>query len=77
MSKNYQLSIIKKIKKDDKKKLAKGIKIVLNRKRKKKQYGHEHYKTLAEDEKNRPVEYSKKIIVEQEGMPCLSTLGQN
>ena len=36
MSKNYQLTIIKKIKKDDKKKLAKGIKIVLNRKKKKK-----------------------------------------
>ena len=59
----YQLNILKKIKKNYKKKLMKDIKIFLKKKKKKKQqYGCECYKTLSEDEKNKLVVYRKNII---------------
>ena len=54
MSKNLSAT-----KKDYKKKPVKDIKIFL-RERKKQQYGHECYKTLSEDEKQKLVEYRKK-----------------
>ena len=42
--------------------LVKDIKIFLEKKKKKKQqYGREHYKNLSEDEKQKLVEYRKKI----------------
>ena len=59
MSKNYQLNIIKKIKKDYKRRLAKDIKID-KKNIKKRQYGRERYKNFSEDEKNKMVEYRKK-----------------
>ena len=58
----YHLNIIKKIKKDYKKKLVKDIKIFLKKKKKKKrQYGCERYKSLSEEEKEKLVEYRKKF----------------
>ena len=58
----YQLNIIKKIKKDYKKKLVKGTKIFLKKKKKKDLNGRERYKNLSEDEKkNKLVEYRKKV----------------
>ena len=48
----YQLNIIKKTKKDYKKKLVEDIKIFLRMKRgKKQQYGREGYKNFSEDKK--------------------------
>ena len=60
----YELNIIKKIKKNYKKKLEKYIKIFLKKKKKKKkqQYGRECYKNLSEYKKQKLVEYRKKII---------------
>ena len=54
--------MIKKIKKDYKRKLAKDIKIFLKKKKKKnQQYGHERYKNLSKGEKkNKLAEYRKK-----------------
>ena len=41
----------------------KDIKIFLEKKKKKKrQYGYERYKNLSQDEKNKLVEYRKKIL---------------
>ena len=58
----YQLNIIKKIKKDYKKKLVKGTKIFLKKKKKKDLNGRERYKNLSEDEKkSKLVEYRKKV----------------
>ena len=57
----YQLNIIKKVKKDYKRKLVKDIKVCLKKKKKKKrQYGREGYKNLSHVEKNKLVEYRKK-----------------
>ena len=42
------------------KKLAKYIKIFLQKKKKKQQYGHERYKNLSEDKKQKIDEYRKK-----------------
>ena len=50
------MDIIKKIKKDYKRKLVRDIKDFL----KKWQYGGERYKNLSEDEKEKLVEYRKK-----------------
>ena len=45
------------------KKLVKDIKVFLKNKKKKKQtYGHEQYKNLPEDEKQKLSEYRKNII---------------
>ena len=57
--KTYQLNIVKKIKKDFKRKPMKDIKI---KKEEKQQYGRECYKNLSEDEKQKLVEYRKNII---------------
>ena len=40
--------------------LVKDVKVFI--KKKKEQYGHERYKNLSEDEKQKLVEYSKNII---------------
>ena len=57
----YRLNIIKKIKKERKRKLVKDIKIFLKKKKKKKrQYGLECYKNLSDDEKQKLIEYRKK-----------------
>ena len=61
--KTYQLNIIKKIKKNCKKKLLKDIKVfVKKRKKKKQQYGCERYKNLSEDEKINWLGMEKNII---------------
>ena len=39
----------------------KDIKVFLKKKKKERQYGRERYKNLSEDEKNKLVEYRKKI----------------
>ena len=58
----YQQNIIKKIKKDYKKKLLENIKIYLKKKKeKKRQYGCERYKNLSKDETQKLVEYRKNI----------------
>ena len=57
----FEENVIKKIKKGYIKKLAKDIKIILRKKKKKKQqYGHEGYKNLSEDEKQKLAEHTKK-----------------
>ena len=57
----YQLSIIKKIKKDYKKTLAKDIQVFQKEeKEKKRQSGSECYKNLSEGEKQKLVECRKK-----------------
>ena len=50
--KNLQLNIIKKIKKNYKRKLMKDVKIFLKNKRKKQQYGLERYKNFFRIRKN-------------------------
>ena len=40
----------------------KDIKVFLKKKKKKKQHGREGYKNLSEDEKQKLVEYRKKIL---------------
>ena len=60
MSKTLSANIIKKVKKDYKKKLIKDIKVFLKKKKKKREDGRERYKNLVEDEKQKLVEYRKK-----------------
>ena len=57
----FELTIIKKIKKDYKKKACERYKnLSKEEKEKKRQYGCERYKNLSEDEKQKLVEYRKK-----------------
>ena len=61
MSRNLSAKCYEKNKKMLHKKLARDIKSFLRKKKKKKrQYGHEHYKNISEDEKHKLVEYRKK-----------------
>ena len=60
MSKNYQVKVIQKIKKDYKKTHERHQNISKEEKEKEQQYGHERYKNLSEDEKQELVEYRKK-----------------
>ena len=57
----YQRNIINKIKKDNRRKLVKDIKIFLKKKKKEKQqYCCECYKNISENEKQKLVKYRKK-----------------
>ena len=68
--KTYQLNIIKKIKKNCKKKLLKDIKVfVKKRKKKKQQYGCERYKNLSEDKKSKLVEFRKRYKKLEKTLP--------
>ena len=58
MSKNLSAKYYQKNKESFQKKLVKAIKIFL-KKKKRQQYGREGYKNLAEDEKQKFVEYKK------------------
>ena len=59
----YQLNIIKKIKKDYKKKYCEAYQNPSKEEKvKKQQYGRERYKIISEDEKQKLVEYRKKIL---------------
>ena len=60
MSKNLSAKYYRENKGRSQKKLAKDIKSSQRRERKKQQYGHEHYKNLAEDKKQKLVVYRKK-----------------